>query len=272
MHCKPRRICPSKSNILSSMRVLASVVRPISQFSSKPRIFSLSFFTLESAVSNEILTILDTVHPIEDQLETLVPFLSPDVVTSVLQENQNVGVGFRFFIWAMRRKQFRSWVSHNLMTDKLCGANGIDLAWKSLEDLKNSGFPIVPQAFVVLIQAYAKSAMPEKAVESFGRMEEFGCRPNTFTYNSIIYVLVEKGVLLLALAVYNQMLKSDCRPNRATFGMLINASCEAGNTHDALQLFDEMAQRDWVRLMKLLSFWIRSGGRASFLDRMDIAV
>ncbi|KAF8399947.1 hypothetical protein HHK36_015819 [Tetracentron sinense] len=228
------------------MKVSTLILRTIPEFSSRPRFFSLYSSTFSSnikiEVANQVQIILDTVNPIEETLEDLVPFISTHIVTSVLQEQQNVQLGYRFFIWAMRRKHFRSWVSHNLMIDMLCGANGFELAWKVLEELRTCGIPIVSQAFTVLITAYAKLGMAEKAVESFGRMKEFDCRSNTFTYNTILHILVEKEVYLLALAVYNQMLKADCRPNRATFSILIDGLCKAGKTQDALQMFDEMAQ------------------------------
>ncbi|KAK9160053.1 hypothetical protein Syun_006394 [Stephania yunnanensis] len=83
----------------------------------------------------------------------------------------------------------------------------------------------------------------EKAVDSFGQTKDFNSCPNTFTYNTMLHLLVQKQVYVLALAVYNQMMKSDCRLNRATYGILIDGLCKAGTIEDSIKLFDEMTHR-----------------------------
>ncbi|XP_068652831.1 pentatricopeptide repeat-containing protein At1g79540-like [Aristolochia californica] len=198
---------------------------------------------LRFAIS-KINSILSTAPLIESSLEFVVPLLSQNIVNLVIIQQRNVQLGFRFFIWAMKRREYRSWFSHNLMIDTLSKSHDtLEAAWTLLEHLRSSGILIVPQAFTVLISAYQKSGMVEKAIDSFGRMQEFGSRPNTFTYNTILQILIKQKVPQLAMAVYNQMLKSDCRPDRSTFGILIHGSCKAGRIEDALRLFDEMIQK-----------------------------
>lgn len=121
--------------------------------------------------------------------------------------------------------------------------HGFDLYWKTLQELKNSGIPITSNAFSVLIAGYAKIGKAEKAVEAFSTMKDFDCKPDVVTYNCVLHVMVQKEVLLLALAVYNHMLKSNCGPDLATYGILLTGMCKNGQTQDALKLFDEMTQR-----------------------------
>ncbi|XP_059646286.1 pentatricopeptide repeat-containing protein At1g79540 isoform X1 [Cornus florida] len=226
------------------MKILPTFLRPILQFYSnqpKSRYFNTSSL---DAISEEVLNIVNTQSPMEVCLERMVCFLSPETVTSVLQEQRNnPELGFRFFVWAAKRKKFRSWDSHNLVVDMLIKDNGFEMYWKTLEELNSCEVPISSDAFAVLIAAYWKLHMAEKAVESFGRMKDFDCNPDLFTYNMILHVMVKKEVLLLALAVYNMMLKSNCGPNCSTFSILIDGLCRAGRTQDALKLFDEMTQR-----------------------------
>ncbi|KAF6150068.1 hypothetical protein GIB67_002850 [Kingdonia uniflora] len=223
-------------------RFQSSILNPISQFNQNPR-----FFTSISSPDDlefQVQNILDTYDFIEYPLEKIHPFLSHSVITSVLRDQKrNVGLGFRFFVWAMRRKSFRSWISHNLMIDMICEENGFVSAWESLELLRSCGIPIVSQAFTVLISAYLKSGMVEEAIESFSRMEEFSCKPETFTWNTVLHVLVKKEVHMLGLEVFNGMLKSDCRPNHATFCILLDGLFKAGMMKEALKLFDEMLLR-----------------------------
>ncbi|CAA6659918.1 unnamed protein product [Spirodela intermedia] len=140
------------------------------------------------------------------------------------------------------RKRLRSWASHNRIIYLLRGG-GFDSAWETLEHLRGGG-AAPPPPFEALISAYAAEGRTDKAVECFQRMgAEFGCRSSAFTYNTLMRVLIEEGISLLAQSLYCQMLKVDCRPNRSTFAILIDGLCKDGKTDDALALFDEMSQR-----------------------------
>ncbi|KAI3678025.1 hypothetical protein L6452_37304 [Arctium lappa] len=211
----------------------------------KSRCHYFSSSSREAAISSEVLNIVNSVDPMETALEQVVPFLSPGIITSVLQEQQNPSLCFRFFVWAAKRKQFRSWESHNLLIDMLVSStfDMFDAYWKVLEDIKSCGIRISSDAFAVLIDGYWKMNNAEKAVESFGKMKDFDCEPNLFTYNLILHILVNKGMVLLALAVYNMMLKLNSHLNCSTYSILINGLCKSEKTSDALELFDEMTQK-----------------------------
>jgi pentatricopeptide repeat protein len=180
----------------------------------------------------------------EDALEYLLPHLSSKIVTSIIQQVPNPKLGFRFFIWSTRTELLRSRASDSLIVDMLVkDKHGFDLYWETLRDLKNFQIPITSNAFRVLIAGYVKMGMAEKAVEAFSTMKDFDCKPDVFTYNCILHVMVQKEVFLLALAVYNQMLRSNCSPDLATYNILINGFYKTGKTQDALKLFDEIIQR-----------------------------
>ncbi|XP_021901410.1 pentatricopeptide repeat-containing protein At1g79540 [Carica papaya] len=228
------------------MKIASLFLRSVIQFF--PRKSWYYFFhssrDTEIAIFNEVLAIRDTINPMEPALEPLVPFLSPAVISSIIQERGDLLLDFRFFIWASRRKRFRSWASHDLIIDMLSKEKGFDLFWLTLEELRKGRFLIASDAFLVLISGYAKMGLAEKAVESFGKMKEFDCKPDVFTYNAILHVTIRKEVLLLALAIYNQMLKGNCAPNKVTFSILIDGLCKSGKTQDALKMLDEMTNRE----------------------------
>ncbi|KAI3448878.1 hypothetical protein Pfo_005543 [Paulownia fortunei] len=201
-------------------------------------------------ISNEVLTLINSVHPIEPALRKSVPFLNREIVISVLQSQAQLKkdprICFRFFIWAAGKARFRSGVLHNLMVDLLLSGdngNSFDLYWSVLDELRNEKLPISANAFVVLILGYWRLRKAEKAVETFGKMKDYGCKPNLASCNVILHVLVKKDVILLALAVYNMMLKLNCRMGCDTFSVLIDGLCKSGMTQDALRLFDEMTER-----------------------------
>ncbi|KAF2307964.1 hypothetical protein GH714_033838 [Hevea brasiliensis] len=199
--------------------------------------------TEKIATSSDVLPIVATVDPMEPALEPMVPFLSPGLVTSIIKNPPSPQLGFRFFIWASKYKRFRSWLFHTVILDMLIKDNGLELYWQVLNDIKKCDLSISAAAFTVLIQAYAKMGMVEKAVEAFERMKDVDCEPDIFTCNTILSVIVRKEVFLLALGIYNRMLKINCLPNSYTYSMLIDVLCKSGKTHNALQMLDEMTQR-----------------------------
>ncbi|ONI11768.1 hypothetical protein PRUPE_4G124200 [Prunus persica] len=226
------------------MNLLPPMLRPISYFTPKPP-WRRCFNTCSEATvtANEVLTILETVNHMESALEPVVPKLSSEIVSYVIREQTNPRLVFRFFIWATKRMRLCSRMSQSSVIDMLVRDDAFELYWRTLEQLRDCGLPIGSAAFAVLINGYAKLDMAEKAVETFGRMKDFNCKPNAFAYNAILYVMVRKELFLLALAVYNQMLKSNHSPSRNTYDILMNGFCKTRQTQDALQMFDEMTQR-----------------------------
>ncbi|KAI4330517.1 hypothetical protein MLD38_028801 [Melastoma candidum] len=110
--------------------------------------------------------------------------------------------------------------------------------------MRGSGSDIHPDAFWVLISGYWKLGLPDKAVEAFGKMPEYNCEPNVYTYNKILNVLVKKEAMPVARAVFSKMSKSGCAPNQGTYCIMVDGLCKSGKIGEALQLFDEMTQRD----------------------------
>ncbi|XP_078435002.1 pentatricopeptide repeat (PPR) superfamily protein [Wolffia australiana] len=199
----------------------------------------------ELRLAEEVRAILDAVpDAIEPLLDPLAPLLTPHVVSAVLSDVVSPAPAYRFFVWASRRKHLRSWAAHNRVIALLSAAP--DDAWLTLDHLRCAppAPPPPPPAFDVLISAYAAQGRTDRAVESFQRMAtDFGSRPSTFTFNTLMRALVAEGISLLAQSLFSQMLKADCRPNAATFAILIDGLCKDGNTDDALNLFDEMSRR-----------------------------
>nr|POE98340.1 pentatricopeptide repeat-containing protein [Quercus suber] len=162
---------------------------------------------ITTTISNVVISILNK----QPALERLLPHISSHIVASVIQQNPNPQLGFGFFIWASRTKHLRSTFSETIF---------IPLTW------------------------YAQVGIAEKAVEVFSTKKDFDCRSDVFIYNSVLPVMVQKQVLLLAIAVYNQMLKLNCHSNVTTYSILIEGLCKNGERLDeALKLLNSMKER-----------------------------
>ncbi|KAG6421877.1 hypothetical protein SASPL_118436 [Salvia splendens] len=102
---------------------------------------------------------------------------------------------------------------------------------------------ISADAFAVLILGYWRLKNAERAVDAFGRMKDYDCKPNLFACNVILHVLVKENVILLALAVYNMMIKLNVDMRCDTFNVLIDGLCKNGMTEADPNLFEEMTSR-----------------------------
>ncbi|KAH9619260.1 hypothetical protein KSS87_008119 [Heliosperma pusillum] len=212
------------------------------------RPYSTSSFyckTFKSDPLFHIYAILNKYPHFEPHRDRLGFLMKRDTLSSLLSNPPDFKSGFRFFFWASKFRCIQAYKCINMAVDILLTRNrdyddGFTLYWETLDELKKCGVVIPSEAFLVLINAYYKAGFAEKAVECFGKMKDFDCKPDVFTFNAILYVLVEKDVLLLALAVYTQMLKFNCAPTVATFSILIHGLCKSGKIQDALSLFDEM--------------------------------
>ncbi|PKA63824.1 Pentatricopeptide repeat-containing protein [Apostasia shenzhenica] len=209
--------------------------------------FASSTLARDLSLSEHILTILDTVPAaaIDRPLNCLAPLLSSSSISLALSSAPSLSSAFCLFVWASRNRRLRSFSNHNLVISLLLrdAPSSFSSFWSSLSDLSFSPIVIHPHAFAVLMSAYNAAGLPEKVVEAFSRMPDFASRPNTFTYNTFLHILVRQGMILLAMQIYSQMIKSDCRPNLSTYTILIHGLCKTGEIDDALRLFDEMLQR-----------------------------
>ncbi|KAH7570259.1 hypothetical protein JRO89_XS05G0077900 [Xanthoceras sorbifolium] len=264
------------------MKLFSLLLRPIS---ARHICSSSSPSTSQSAIVNEVVNILDTVSPIESALEPLVPFLSPELIPSIIQATPNPQLGFRFFIWATNHKRLLSKVSYNLVINMLLESNGFDLYWRMLEELKEAGVSVKSYAFAVLFSGYAKAGACEKALESFGLCQanayKSGCRPDFVAYNALLNGFcklgrVDEAFALLrsfekddfklglrgysslidglfrtrryneAYAQFRKMSEVNVEPDVVLYTVMIRGLSEAGKVKDAVKLMDEMNERGLV--------------------------
>ncbi|KAJ0044040.1 hypothetical protein Pint_17865 [Pistacia integerrima] len=212
------------------MKLPSLLLRPVSSHLISPKLSSsFSSLTLQSSIVKEVLTILDTINPIEPALDPLVPFLSSQNINSILKKTPNPQLGFRFFIWASKWKRFRNERSQNLIIDMLLKANGFDLYWQILEELKASDVSIVSYAFSVLISGYAEVGNCEKALEIFGKMKEFDSNRADDAYR-----------------LFRKMKESGCSPDFVAYNALLNGFCKLGRFDEAFALLKSFEKDGYV--------------------------
>ncbi|KAK1281651.1 putative pentatricopeptide repeat-containing protein [Acorus calamus] len=197
----------------------------------------------DNPISVSVHSILDTFTDIEPHLSPLVPSLTRHSVSAVLSSLHHRPLSaFRFFVWSTHIPSLRSLASRDAAVSVL-RSGGPHSAWTVLRDLRCCRLPIGPLAFDVIIEAYYASGAVDDALKAFVKMREYDSCPNTFTYNTVLHVLVRERMVEVAVGVFNQMVMSGSHPNRSTFDILIDGLCKFGRFGGAITLFNEMFER-----------------------------
>ncbi|KAL8128813.1 hypothetical protein V2J09_017968 [Rumex salicifolius] len=226
---------------------------------------------IEDEAIKEVSNIIAKDNPLEFSLEPLARNLSPRIVSSVVQNPPNPQSGFRFFIWATRRRQFRTWDLQESIFSMLVQEGGFDLYWKTLEELRDGKILIPSDAFRVLITGYWSIGDAEKAVEVFAnraddaqllfyKMMDSGCQPDEVTYNSllneerripdlVLYSIMIRGFAEVgriddALHLMREMSNNGLVPDTQCYNALIKGYCNLGLLDEARSLELEISEND----------------------------
>jgi pentatricopeptide repeat protein len=94
---------------------------------------------------------------------------------------------------------------------------------------------------LTVIKAYAKSSMPDKALDVFQRMDEiFGCKPGIRSYNSLLNAFTESNQWDRAESFWAYFETVGMSPNVQTYNILIKISCKKKQFEKAKGLLDWM--------------------------------
>lgn len=94
--------------------------------------------------------------------------------------------------------------------------------------------------FSTVISCARSCSLPDKAVEWFEKMPEFGCSPDDVTYSVMIDAYGRAGNVDMALSLYDRARKEKWRLDSVTFSTLIRVYSSARNFDGALNVFEEM--------------------------------
>ncbi|KAL3525892.1 hypothetical protein ACH5RR_014264 [Cinchona calisaya] len=145
------------------------------------------------------------------------------------------------------------------------------------------------QAYNVLIRAHFRNSQPSQALAAFSQMQNYGVRPNVFTYPFLLKGLsrleivaaihghTEKFGFYKDLLVPNSLIEaySKCglmgvytakklfnltvTRDYVSYNCMISGLVKAGQLMEARELFDEMPERDTVSWNAILDGYVKSG-------------
>ncbi|KAF5195544.1 Pentatricopeptide repeat-containing protein [Thalictrum thalictroides] len=99
--------------------------------------------------------------------------------------------------------------------------------------------------YSTLISGLFKAGRKGEVVGVLEEMGKTGCKPNTVTYNALIFGYCNEKDFELAFLVLKEIVEKGYKPDVISYNV-ISALCKGGKLQQAIDLFEEMPRRDCV--------------------------
>lgn len=109
-----------------------------------------------------------------------------------------------------------------------------------VDEYKAERFVVSVKMFKVLLNLCRAAEDAEMGLWVLGKMKEFGCAPDTVSYNVVIRLLVAKDRVDEAMGLLEEMGGVDLHPDIVTYVTVIKGLCDSGNLEAALGLVRDM--------------------------------
>ncbi|KAJ4729872.1 Pentatricopeptide repeat-containing protein [Melia azedarach] len=133
-------------------------------------------------------------------------------------------------------------VEYNVMIKAYGKAKLYDKAFALFKVMKNHGTWPDECTYNSLIQMFAGGDLVDHAVDLLAEMQEGGFKPQCLTFSSVIASYAHLGRLSDAVTLYQEMGRAGVKPNEVVYGSLINGFAETGKVEEALQYFRMMGE------------------------------
>lgn len=236
-----------------------------------PQVSGLLLPDLVNEISRVLSDHRDPHHDLELFLNPFSTQISTDLVEQVLKRCKNLGFSaHRFFLWAKSIPGFQHTVeSFHILVEILGSCKQFAILWDFLIEMRDSCCcEITSEIFWLIFKAYSQANLPEGAIRSFTRMDEFGIKPTTHDFDKLLYFLCKRKHVKQAQHFFDQA-KSRFMLTAKSYSILISGWGEIGDSGKASELFHAMLEQgcpvDLLAYNNLLQALCKGGhvGKAS---------
>ncbi|XP_057955551.1 pentatricopeptide repeat-containing protein At1g73710 [Malania oleifera] len=133
-------------------------------------------------------------------------------------------------------------LEYNVMIKAYGRAKLYDKAFSLFRGMKNQGTWPDECTYNSLIQMFSGGDLVDQAMNLLAEMRGAGLTPQCLTFSAVIASYARLGRLSDAVDVYQEMARAGIKPNEVVFGTLINGFVEAGRVEEALQYLSMMEE------------------------------
>lgn len=206
----------------------------------------------------------------EDQLDKLQFVPSIAHVIQAIKIVNDGDMAISLFLWAKRQ----SWYVPNddcyvLLLDLLNTTRDFDKIQSLFDDMIRDSADDGVSSFIAfnrVIQYLAKAEKLEVSYCCFKKVQEYGCKMDTQTYNCLITLFLNKGLPYKAVEVYENMEAAGCSLDGSTYELMIPNLAKSGRLEASVKLFQEMKERKFHPSFSIFASLVDLMGKAGRLD------
>lgn len=135
---------------------------------------------------------------------------------------------------------------YNVMIKAYGKAKLYDKAFSLLKGMKSHGTWPDSCTYNSIIQMFSGGDIVDQAIDLLSEMRESGFKPSCLTFSAVIASYVRIDRLSDAVDVYQEMERLEIKPNEVVYGSLINGFAESGQVEEALRYFHIMREKKGV--------------------------
>lgn len=138
--------------------------------------------------------------------------------------------------------QGRNVVEYNVMIKAYGKARLYDKALSLFKSMRDHGTWPDQCTYNSLIQMLSGGDIVDHAKDLLTEMQRMGFKPHCLTFSALIACYSRLGQLSEAVDVYKDMVNAGVKPNEVVYGSLINGFAESGKVEEALKYFQQMEE------------------------------
>lgn len=156
-------------------------------------------------------------------------------------------------------------LEYNVLIKAYGKAKLYEKAFSVFKGMRNFGTWPDECTYNSIIQMFAGGDMLDQAKEVFIQMQHAGLKPHLQTYSAVIACYVRLGLLSDAVIAFQDMVKDGLKPNEVVYGALINGFAEAGRTEEALYYYRMMGDDGITENQIILTSIIKAYSKGGYL-------
>ncbi|GMG98610.1 hypothetical protein Nepgr_000450 [Nepenthes gracilis] len=157
-------------------------------------------------------------------------------------------------------------LEYNVMIKAYGKAKLYDKAFSFFKGMRDLGTWPDECTYNSLIQMFSGGDLVDRARHLLSEMQAAGLKPQCLTFSSVIASCARLGQVSDAIDVFRDMEKAEVKPNEVVYGSLINAFAEAGRIEDAVHYCRMMEDDGLIANQIILTSLIKAYSKGGQLE------
>ncbi|GAB4825367.1 hypothetical protein Ancab_008238 [Ancistrocladus abbreviatus] len=193
--------------------------------------------------------------------------LTLDVVAEVVNRGNLGGEAMAtFFSWAIKQPNINVDLStYHVILKALGRRKFFDFMLEKLQDMCAKGVSPTCETLGIVLDSFIRARRLSKAIEMFGKLEDFGVKADTDCFNMLLQCLCRRGHVGKANSLLNSM-KEKIEFNSMTYNIVISGWAKLGKVSEMENLLKGMVEDGFSAENLTYGYLIEGLGRAGQID------